>query len=255
MALPSGYSKEHAPYPVLYAADANAEFCTVVETARALAFEHQIPDLVVVGIGYPNSGQGFAASNADRTLDLTPSSDPRWIAESAKESAAQGLPPATASGGAATFLSFIRNDLAPAIGKNYNVSHEDRAWFGHSFGGLFGIYAMLHNDGLFHRFIIGSPSIWWNQRSILVEEKSFAESRKQLRARLFLSAGSEEEKEFTSYAMVSNLQAFVDTLRSRKYAGLEIQSHIFEGESHLSVVPATISKGLRSIYAKSNVAL
>ena len=37
VALPEGYSNQHAAYPVLYAADANPEFGTVVETARVFA--------------------------------------------------------------------------------------------------------------------------------------------------------------------------------------------------------------------------
>src|SRR5579864_2232255 len=36
------------------------------------------------------------------------------------------------------------------------VNPSERAWFGHSFGGLFGLYALFHNDGLFQRFVIGS---------------------------------------------------------------------------------------------------
>jgi predicted alpha/beta superfamily hydrolase len=32
--------------------------------------------------------------------------------------------------------------------QNYSVSHEDRAWFGHSFGGLFGTYALFNSQGL-----------------------------------------------------------------------------------------------------------
>src|SRR5271170_1617528 len=75
VALPDGYTMDHPPYPVLYAADANAEFGIVVETARLLSLSRQIPDLVIVGIGYPNSGQGFKASRAPRTLDLTPTAD------------------------------------------------------------------------------------------------------------------------------------------------------------------------------------
>jgi predicted alpha/beta superfamily hydrolase len=57
--LPDGYSKELAPYQVLYAANANAEFGTIVEAARLGSFAKEIQDLVIVGIGYPNPGQGF----------------------------------------------------------------------------------------------------------------------------------------------------------------------------------------------------
>jgi predicted alpha/beta superfamily hydrolase len=131
VALPDGYTKEHPAYPVLYAADANAEFGTVVETARLLSISKEIPNLVIVGIGYPNRGQGFKASNAERTLDFTPTADPAWVRESVKDSLAQGLPPAEASGGASPFLSFIRSELVPSVERTYNVSHPDRAWFGH----------------------------------------------------------------------------------------------------------------------------
>jgi len=54
---------------------------------------------------------------------------------------------------------FHSHRIGAVIQKKYNVSHDDRAWFGHSLGGLFGIYAMLNNDGLFRRFLIGSLRI------------------------------------------------------------------------------------------------
>jgi len=249
VALPDGYRKDHPAYSVLYAADANAEFGTVVETARLLSFSKEIPELIIVGIGYPNPGQGFKASNAARTLDFTPTADPAWVTESAQESLAKELPPAEASGGAAEFLSFIRGELVPSIEQEYNVSHEDRAWFGHSFGGLFGTYALFHNEGLFTRFVIGSPSLWWNHRAIFAAEESFAASRKPLPARVFFSVGLLEQRMAPQMPMVTDLRAFLDTLDRRKYKGLEFQAHFFEGETHGSVVPATISRGLRFVYA------
>jgi predicted alpha/beta superfamily hydrolase len=106
VALPDGYSREHAPYPVLYAADANVQFGTLVETARVFA---QIPPLIIVGIGYETHAQGFVWD--PRAVDLTPAPN-------------DGSP---GSGHAAEFLAFIRNDLVPSIERNYNAS-QDRAW-------------------------------------------------------------------------------------------------------------------------------
>lgn len=223
VALPDGYGKQHAPYPVLYAADANPEFGTVVETARVFA---EIPGLVVVGIGYPNSGQGFAW--VPRALDLTTTPDPKA--------------PGT-NGGAAAFLRFIRNDLVPYIERTYDVS-QDRAWFGHSFGGLFGIYALFNNDGLFRRFIIGSPSLWQGSPTIKAADQSFAATGKPLSAKVFFSVGLRE-----SSGMVGDLRAFIAMLEQRHYTDLEYEVHYFEDETHLSVIPVTISKGLRYIYA------
>ena len=48
--------------------------------------------------------------------------------------------------------------------------------------------------------------------------------------------------------MVSNLRDLDATLRSRSYDGLTLTTHLFEGETHLSVVPATISRGLRVVF-------
>lgn len=228
VALPSGYSRQHAAYPVLYAADANVEFGTLVESARVFA---EIPDLVIVGIGYETPTQGFVWG--PRAVDLTPAPD---------ESK-----PGTA-GGAPEFLRFIREDLVPSIEKNYNVS-QDRAWFGHSFGGLFGAYVLFNNDGLFRRFVIGSPSFWQASKVIADAEKSFAATGKPLPARVFFSVGMLEGPN-TGPGMVGDLKAFIALLDQRHYKGLEYQVHYFDDESHLSVIPATISRGLRSIYGK-----
>jgi predicted alpha/beta superfamily hydrolase len=250
VALPDGYDGHHPAYPVLYAADANTEFGALVETARLLAFEHDIPGLVIVGIGYPNAGQGFKASWNPRTLDLTPTPDPPWLKEDAKESRALGVPPAEATGGAPEFLAFLRNELVPSIERSYAVSPQDRAWFGHSFGGLFGAYALLHNDGLFGRFVIGSPSLWWNDRVLFSMEESFAASGKALPVRAFFSVGLLEEQMDPRYQMVTNLRAFVQRLEQRRYRGLALQAHYFDEETHASVVPATISRGLRFVYSR-----
>ena len=127
------------------------------------------------------------------------------------------------------------------------MSHEDRAWFGHSFGGLFGTYALFNNEGLFLRFVIGSPSLWWNNHAILSVEESFAASKKVLPARVFFSVGLLEQP--PPYPMVADLRAFIDRLERRSYKGLKFQAHFFDDENHVSVIPATISKGLRFVYS------
>jgi predicted alpha/beta superfamily hydrolase len=54
IALPSSYNETHARYPVLYLPDANWYFGMVTETARLLRLlGPELPELVIVGIGYP----------------------------------------------------------------------------------------------------------------------------------------------------------------------------------------------------------
>ena len=53
VALPRDYAGSESTYPVLYAVDANGQFGTVVEASRNLSRSGEIPDLIVVGVGYP----------------------------------------------------------------------------------------------------------------------------------------------------------------------------------------------------------
>jgi predicted alpha/beta superfamily hydrolase len=226
VALPDGYSREHAPYPVLYAADANVQFGTLVETARVFA---QIPPLIIVGIGYETRGQGFVWD--PRAVDLTPAPN-------------AGSP---GSGHAADFLAFIRNDLVPSIERNYNAS-QDRAWYGHSFGGLFGLYALFHNDGLFRRFVIGSPSIWEAKAVIQSSEKAFAATTRPLAAKVFFSVGLLEQNG-SGPGMVNDLRELIRVLEGRHYKDFDFQVHYFADENHFTVIPATMGRGLRYIYS------
>jgi uncharacterized protein len=131
VARPDGYTKQHAPYPVLFVGDANTLFGIAAETAYLLAISKQIPAVVVVGIGYPKAGQGFRSSWVGRNLDFTPPVNKAWteliLKDLADKSKAYGYESVTAIGGAPEFLAFIRDELVPSIEAKYNVSASDRA--------------------------------------------------------------------------------------------------------------------------------
>lgn len=244
VALPEGYNSRHAPYPVLYAADANAEFFTVVEAARLAALDREVPDLIVVGIGYDLPNGTIAESMGPRALDLTPTQDSVWAVSETKRAAADGYAAPEGSGGAADFLKFLQTDLAPTIERKYNADKNDRGWFGHSLGGLFGLYALFQGDGFFTRMLAGSPSLSWDRRMMFTAESTFANTHRALPAHLFISAGALETK------MVLNMDEFVAQVRSHKYGGLTITVAHFADEAHDPVIPATISRGIRALYNK-----
>lgn len=230
VALPRTYKESEKSYPVLYSLDANSEFGMVVETARLLTLDEAIPELIIVGIGFPVGGR-FLFSADYRRLNYTPT-----------ELKAQN------TGGAPKLLEFMRRQLMPFIEKKYRVNSDDKAIFGHSLGGLFSTYALLRSNGLFQRFIIGSPSLHWDDHVMFKLEKEYATTHTALPAKVFVSAGSKEDQKL----IVSHFKKFVKVLKQRNYADLQWTSHIFEGETHISVVPATISRGLRSIYSENS---
>ncbi len=145
VALPPNYTTSGQVYPVLYATDANFHFGMLAETARAVRLENLIPDLIIVGIGWP-VGHAINAI-APRSLDLTPTADPAWVEVGTRDWPKNGWPAPEGSGGGPGFLRFIREELIPSIEQKYRANPSDRAYYGFSLGGLFGTYALLNNEG------------------------------------------------------------------------------------------------------------
>ena len=222
VSLPENYATSTVTYPVLYAVDANGQFGTVVETARILHQRELVPELIIVGIGYP-VGRFTNALAGPRQLDLS-------------------------SEGAPGFLEFIRRELIPLVELEFRTDPADRAFYGHSLGGFFALYALLEGEGTFESVIAGSPAIGWGDRAIFQMESAYAESHNSLSAQLFISCGVLEDEAPRYGQSLSNIKNFVALLEARNYGGLEIKTAYFEGETHLSVIPATISRGLRAIY-------
>jgi len=203
-------------YPVLYVLDANALFGMVTETVRIFNLLEIIDELIVVGIGYPVDT--FVATAGFRSRDMTPKS------------------------GAAEFLQFIREELIPMIDATYRTSPGDNGILGHSFGGLFGLYTLFNQPDTFNRYIIGSPSISWDETVILDAEK-FVANKADVTARIFMSVGAAEET-----TMVGDMQKVSDMLNELQSEDLKLTTQVFEEEIHASVIPAHISRGLWEVY-------
>ncbi len=248
VALPRDYAESTGTYPVVYAVDANGEFGIVVESARLMRIDELVPPLIVVGVGYP-VGRFFDAHEF-RTKDLTPTFDPKYHDIFVRENPDWPIP--DGNGGAPAFLEFLKAELIPMIEREYRADPGDRALYGHSYGGLFAFHALLYGERTFQRFIIASPSLWWDDRVSFEHEAAYAEAHDSLPARVFLSMGANEPDELRDDVpwgrMVSNFKELVSILENRNYAEIELQSRLFEDEFHTSVIAASASRGLRYIY-------
>ena len=247
VALPAGYAESKETYPVLYLLDADIWFGGIAETIRNfVAFRKMfsiqtVPDMIVVGIGYPidpaKPSEYYAGWFSARAKDFSPTNDP---------AAPYGLD-ALPSGGANDFLAFIRDDLKPFINSNYRANPEDSTVYGASFGGLFALYVLFHRPDTFNRYIAISPSLWWDKKVTFNYESKYANEHTELPARLFLSQGSLEKDDLQDH--VQNLQEFVQILQKRNYKGLEWSSHIYEGENHLTACEAAKSLAIVSVFS------
>jgi predicted alpha/beta superfamily hydrolase len=230
--------------PVLYTLDANFSFGAVAEASRMLAFSGEIPPVIVVGIGYPVA---MPQPMFLRNFELTPTTDHDYLERAAKQNQPMGP---NGHAGAAGFLEFITEELAPAIEEQYGGDANDRALSGFSLGGLFTAYALLQQPLAFQRFIVGSPSFWWDNRVMFEMEAKRAEGSKSLPARVFVSAGELEQAvggPLPSWArMVTNALEFAAVLASRKYEGLEIEHQTVLNVGHQQ--PPMLVQGLTSVY-------
>ncbi|HLE56877.1 MAG TPA: alpha/beta hydrolase-fold protein [Rhodothermia bacterium] len=228
VALPQSYHESSTRYPVLYTLDANAGFALITQTHRILRVDSTTPDVIIVGIGYDGPGP---ERRARRGKDLTPTHRPSD----------------SNTGGSKEFLAFLAEIVVPFVDSNYRTIPQNRVIHGHSLGGLFALYALFHQPDLFRRYIVSSPSLWWDDAVMLKVEAEFAQLHTSLPTTVFLSVGANEPED-----MLEHFAPFVDALRSRNYAGLTLDAVVLPDEDHLSIMGPAFVRGLRAVFRSTN---
>ena len=249
ISLPYSYATADTNYPVIFLLDPYRAFSMVKGFTDALSVPFAInPEVIVVGIGY--GGEGIKARlnwALGRVRDYTPVQDSateKWYEEAIEKAGIHDID--VISGGAPLFLEFIRKELFPFIESNYRIDTNVRMISGYSFGGLFGLYALFHDPGLFNKYFIGSPSIGFKDGISLQYESNYANTHEDLKANVFMSVG-EKEKSYTK-----NLQKMLEQLNSHNYKNLKLKTVIFENESHLTCYPAALSRGLIELFSNED---
>lgn len=247
VALPE-FRRRGRPLPVVYVMDGNTVFGIAAQAARFLQNAREMPQVLMVGVGYDLDGaRPRGAYGALRTRDLTPSLDQefleRLLAGRRTPILVETDPPA---GGADAFLDFLVGGLRPFIAGLYDTDPQDQTLVGSSLGGLFSLHALLSRPGTFQRHVANSPALWWHDRELFACETRVAKSGVDLPARLFLSVGGGEVSE--GWDGVRDCADFAATLAGRCYPGLKLTHHVFDDESHTSVIPAALCRGLRTVF-------
>lgn len=243
VSLPKSYSRlDTLHYPVLYVLDGKFSYQSFNSIRDVLDLAKEIKDVIIVSIEAEGNTDAdwFASRYSDFTPSYIPQADAQW-------EKMMNIPPGKMkSGGAELFLNTLQNDLMAFIDKNYKTS-TNQGLSGHSLGGLFTAYCLIKKPDLFKKYGINSPSLWWNNNEMVSIEKNCAEQNRNLSANVFFSAGALEGD-----LMISPLTAFMNALNSHHYQDLQITSHIFEDETHVSVVPACSSRTLKVLFGANS---
>jgi predicted alpha/beta superfamily hydrolase len=245
VALPYSYlSKPRKRYPVIYLIDANFYFGMVTELTRLMPLCGGVPETIVVGIGYPVDEPLDTAFNqiaALRSRDLTPVVDKELEEKDAKELKVERV----RTGGARRFLQFIKSELIPAIEVEFRASSTDRILAGHSYGGLFVLYALFQQPNLFNGYVACSPSLWYRDRVTFKYESRFAKTHKTLPVKLYLGVGDLEEG--TESHMVSNTIQFAARMKNRNYKGFSLTKQTVDNCGHCASPAPTFQAGLQAV--------
>lgn len=221
VSLPDNYSLNEQKYPVLYVLDGDIAFGMAASIARYLQIGDNIPELIIVGIGY---GSIDKSAGEKRKRDYRP----------------------TSANGAENFLSFLEEELIPHIDSNYRTVPDDRTINGYSIGGLFGLYSLFTKPEIFSRYILGSPSLSWDDYSIFKYEENSPGKISDKKINIFISVGSEEPDE-KYFNPIDNL---VTQMQERKYSGVKLEAKVFDGSTHLAGPPESLTHGLLSVFGK-----
>jgi predicted alpha/beta superfamily hydrolase len=245
VALPLSYaSQPEKKYPVLFVTDATYAFPLIRAISRRVGDHGKgLEDFILVGLSYA----GGDTPEYSRRRDYTPST--HGDADSVSDM--PGRKPAY--GEADAYAHFIEAEVFPLISANYRADMQRKIFAGHSFGGLLGAQILLSKPAMFEQYILSSPSLWFDSKLLFQRERSYAQTHKDLPAKVFFFVGSYEAVDPAhknpryniSRDMVKDTLAFEQALKSHHYPSLKTQSKVLDDEDHLSVMPPGITRGLQ----------
>lgn len=221
---PEGYRPDSTQtYPVIYVLDgsANEDFIHITGIVQFLVMSQMMEPSIVVGIG-----------NVDRKRDFT---YPTSIEQDKKDFPTTGHSEA--------FIQFLETECIPFV-QNYYKTTDKRTLIGQSLGALVASEILLKKTALFNKYLIVSPSFWWNNQSLLNQFKEKSLRYKELGTEIYLAVGSKEHA-----MMVKDAKTFAKYLRYQ----LEVTHFHFEEykkEDHGSILHQAAFDGLKWMVKK-----
>jgi uncharacterized protein len=223
--LPAGYDKDKsAKYPVLYILDGQWDFKLMDSVVGGLVYDKFVPPLILVGITYSGKDADYGSL---RAIDDTPVPSPTVIG----------------SGDGPKFHKFFKSELIPFVEANYRADSSRRILQGSSYAGLFTLYALFSDPGLFWGYVAASPAVPYGDNYSFKQEGEYARTHNELPVKLYLAVGGAEE-------LSAPVQEFMRVIQSRVYKGLKIQTRVVEGERHAGNKPEIFNRGLRFLFSE-----
>lgn len=227
--LPVGYSDTER-YNVIYLLDGgmNEDFIHVVGLMQfnTMPWINRVPRSIVVGI-----------VNVDRQRDMT---YPTTVAADKKRF------PTT--GGSEKFISFIETELQPYIQQHYHTNGNNML-IGQSLGGLVATEILFKKPQLFNKYLIMSPSLWWDAGSLLNYQPSITKSYPTTDIDIYLAVGKEGLTP-TEPARVMEVDAnlLAEKINDIGNGHIHLSFDYLPDENHATINHQAVFRGFRSLY-------
>lgn len=220
--LPEGYSAQDSlKYPVLYVLDGSMDedFLHIVGLTQYFNLQYTMPKTIVVGI-----------ANIDRKRDFTfPTTD---------KALKRDYP---TTGGSAKFMSFLEKEVQPYINKNYKVS-DTKMLIGQSLGGLLATEILLKRMNLFTHYFIISPSLWWDNETLLQDAGAYISAQNDMDVYAYISVGTEGD------VMEREAKRLSELLKSSNKKKLKTDFKFLPDENHASILHQSMNEGFKLLY-------
>ncbi len=229
--LPEGYKQEDTTkYPVIYLLDGSADedFIHIVGLVQFNNFPwiDRVPKSIVVGI-----------ATTDRKRDFT---YPTTVEADKKKY--------PTSGHSDNFISFIEKELQPFIEIKYKTT-TSKTIIGQSLGGLLATEILLKKPTLFDKYIIVSPSLWWDNGSLLNQTSAILQDNFSPKTAIYIGVGKEGLTP-TEIPRVMEVDAnlLAEKLKNTKSESVNVYFDYLPQEDHATILHQAVFNAFRMLY-------
>ena len=229
--LPQGYDKDDTTkYPVIYLLDGSADedFIHVAGLVQFNNFSwvNRVPKSIVVGI-----------ANIDRRRDFT---YPTTIEEDKTK-----FPSA---GHSAKFIDFIGKEVQPFIEEKYRTD-SSKTIIGQSLGGLLATEILFTKPALFNKYIIISPSIWWDNGSLLQQQPAILTDNFTQHTDVYIGVGKEGLAPGNiPHVMEVDANQLAEKIKHTKSKTVTLYFDYLPQENHATITHQAVFNAFRLLY-------
>lgn len=218
--LPQNFDKAKS-YPIIYLLDGsmNEDFIHVSGLVQFFNLMYAMPETIVVGI-----------ANVDRKRDFTFHTDLKDL---------QKDYPTT--GHSDKFISFLEKELKPYIQSQFKTT--DTYLFGQSLGGLLATEILLNKPELFNNYFIISPSLWWDDESLLKQANQLLSKIQDTKKFVYVSVGKGEHK-----VMVKDAEDFYNILKKSNKKNWTVEYKMMDLDNHATILHRSLFEGLVKLF-------